>query len=516
MKVVTTEQMRAMERQAVDAGISEDTLMESAGLATARRIGQLFDTLRGRRVVVLVGPGNNGGDGMVAARYLADWGALVTLYMATARRRDDKFEDCQARRVRVVEAEDDHDQWQLGSYVSLAEVVVDAMLGIGTDRPLEGPIRDAVASIQKFGTNHRDIHLVAVDVPSGMNSDTGETDGVCFPATLTLTLGAPKTGLFRFPGAAFTGEVETLPIGLPDGAGAQVDMELADRDSIAGVLPRRPRDGHKGSFGSVLLVAGSRRFAGAPVLAASAAYRAGAGIVTLATAEPVYLLAAPRLLEQVHLPLPASAEGGISAASAGAVANAMNRAAATVIGPGLGDTEETRRLVQALLLSADEEGPPIVVDADALNALAGLEGWHASLKSHAVLTPHPGEMARLLGRSTEQVQHDRVGAARESSDAWGQTLVLKGAYTVVASPGERTTLIPFANPLLGTAGTGDVLAGIIGALLARGMTPHDAAVAGAYVHGAAAERLRPELGASGMLASDLLIEIPRVIRDISV
>ncbi|MEX2599854.1 MAG: NAD(P)H-hydrate epimerase, partial [Dehalococcoidia bacterium] len=285
MKVVTVEEMRHLEQKAVQAGVTEDMLMETAGLVVARRIAQLADGIRGKRIVVLVGPGNNGGDGMVAARYLADWGALVTLYMTSARRREDKFEDCRTRRLRIVEAKDDPDQWQLSSYVPLADVVLDAVLGIGAGRPLEGPIRQIIASLQAMNHEQPSLKLVALDVPTGLDADSGACDEVCFPADITLTLGAPKLGLFRFPGAQWKGRVETLPIGIPEQAFEDIATELAEDAQVRRLLPPRPLNGHKGTFGNVIAIAGSRRFIGAPLLVAGAAYRTGAGLVTLAAPE---------------------------------------------------------------------------------------------------------------------------------------------------------------------------------------------------------------------------------------
>jgi hydroxyethylthiazole kinase-like uncharacterized protein yjeF len=509
MKIVSVAQMQELERSSVAAGVSLDALMDNAGLAIARRITQIIDGIKGKRVVVLVGPGNNGGDGMVAARYLADWGALITLYMTTARRREDRLEECRTRRVRVTEAVDDMDQWQLMSYVPLADAVVDAVLGIGNERPLDPLLSSIFTSLAKLKAEEPALRYIAVDVPTGLQADTGVCDEACFQASVTLTLGAPKLGLYRFPGADHVGRIDILPIGLPDDAGAEVQVELADAMTVAPLLPKRPLDGHKGSFGSVLVLAGSRRFIGAPVLAATAAYRAGAGIVTLAAPESAYRLAASSLLEQVHLPLPETPDGYAAAEGAGIARAAMEGASAAVIGPGLGDSESVRQLLQALLLSGDAPQTPTVIDADALNALAKSYGWWEQLTTQAVLTPHPGEMARLLSRPVTDIQQDRLATATAAAAHWGQVVVLKGAHTVVADPGGKAAINPFANPTLATAGTGDVLSGIIGALLAQGLAPYDAALAGVHLHAEAGERASAEIGASGLLASDLLSEIPK-------
>jgi NAD(P)H-hydrate epimerase len=503
--------MQELERRAVASGVSENSLMETAGLIAARRLAQITDGVRAKRIVILVGPGNNGGDGMVAARYLSEWGALVTLYMATERRRDDKFEDCRARHIRIVEALDDIGLLELASYVTLADVVVDAVLGIGNDRPLSGSIRVIFEEIARLKVERPKLKYIALDVPSGLNADTGDIDPCCFSASVTLTLGAPKFGLYRFPGAAYVGSVEVLNIGLPSEVDADFLTELCDESAIVRLVPKRPLDGHKGTFGNLLVVAGSRRFIGAPVLATTAAFRAGVGLVTLAAPNTASRLAGPALAEQVHLPLAETPDGHVAASAAGEIRAAADKSTALVIGPGLGDVDSVRGLLQALLLTEPYLLTPSVIDADALNALAQTYRWWESLKAPAVLTPHPGEMGRLLGKTVPQVQDDRVATAQQAASEWGQVVVLKGAHTVIASPDGRTAISPFANPALASAGTGDVLSGIIGALLAQGMLPYAAARLGVYVHAAAAERLSLKIGSSGLLASDIHAETPVVM-----
>ena len=513
MKVVTSAEMRLLESRAADAGVPAESLMESAGLAVARSIARRLDGVRSKRIVVLVGPGNNGGDGMVAARYLADWGAVVTLYMTTARRREDRFEECRERRCRVVEAAEDLESWQLESYLSLADLVLDAVLGIGAHPVLDPILRAIFESVGQMRKQPQRPLFAALDLPTGLDADTGECDEACFPADVTLALGAPKVGLLQFPGAGHAGEIETLSIGLPEGVDAGLPLDLMDASLSRSVLPPRHADGHKGSFGSVLVVGGHRRYVGAPVLAASAAYRVGAGLVSLAAPESVSRIAAVQLIEQVHTPLAETPDGGVAGESAAAARQALNEASAAVIGPGLGTGEPSAAFLRSLLLTEPAVHTPLVLDADALNILANVYDWPSMLSAPAVLTPHPGEMGRLLGRAAYEVQEDRKGAAAASAERWGHVVVLKGAHTVVAAPDGRVALSPFANPALATAGSGDVLAGVIGGLLGQGMERYEAAVAGVYLHGAAAERWRASNGSGGMLASDLLTLLPRVTED---
>lgn len=514
MKVVSVEQMRELERRAIEAGVPEDALMEAAGLAVARRIGQMEGGIRGRRIIVFVGPGNNGGDGMVAARYLADWGALVTLYMTSPRRREDKLEECKARRLRIIEAADDQDHWALNSYLPLTDLVVDAVLGIGAELPLAGGIRSALEALLAARSGRPDLQIVAVDAPSGLDADTGELDESTPRADLTLTLGAPKVGLFRFPGASATGTIETLHIGLPQGIDDDMPMTLADVEHVAPLLPSRPLDAHKGTFGTALIVAGSRNYVGASVLASAAAYRAGAGLVTLAAPIGTYNLAAAQMREATYLPLLESSDGTVAAAAAKDVLAGAKRASAAVVGPGLGNSEPVVNFLQSLLLGESSLELPTVIDADALNCLAGLYGWPAHLQAEAVLTPHPGEMSRLMRMSVGEVEENRLRAATDAAREWRQVVVLKGAFTLVAAPDGRSAISPFANPGLATAGSGDVLAGAIGGLMAQGLSPFDAAVVGVHIHAAAGERVRQQLGDSGMMAGDLVPQLPRVTREL--
>ena len=511
MKLVTTAQMRQVEEQAAAAGVSLDALMETAGLTVARRIAQLLDGVRGKRLLVLVGPGNNGGDGMVAARYLSDWGALVTLYMTSSRRREDKFEECRSRRVRIVEARDDRDQVALSTYLPLTDLVLDAVLGTGQDRPLDGPLRDLFAKLCEVTERQRSLKLIAVDVPTGVDADTGAVDDACPKMDVTITLGLPKVGLFRFPAAAYVGRLEIADIGLPAGVDGDIALELADDRLVASLLPPRPLESHKGTYGKLLVVGGSRNYVGAPVLACGGAYRAGAGLVTLASPISAYRLAATQMAESTYLPLEETADGQVAVANAAAVRTALAGSAAAVLGPGLGQSDAVREFVQQTLLVEPAPVSPLVLDADALNALAQTYGWPDQLKTPVVLTPHPGELARLLRCTAAEVQQDRVATAQRAAQTWGQVLVLKGAHTVVAAPDGRACVSPFANPALASAGTGDVLAGVIGGLLAQGIGPYDAAVAGVHLHGSAGERVRAELGDAGLLASDLLPHIPRVM-----
>ena len=513
MKIVTVEQMQALEVAAGKAGVSTDALMEKAGLAVAGKAIQRLASPRGARVLVLVGPGNNGGDGLVAARYLHQWGARAQLYLCVPRSDPDpNLAVAEERGIPVATAADDPSLVLLRRHLESTSLIIDAVLGTGSARPLKGQLKEIMAQVS--GARQRQATpLLAVDLPTGLNADTGAVDPACPGADTTVVLGYPKIGHYTFPGASVTGHLEIVDIGLPAGLDGNISLELVTPELVRSLLPSRPLEAHKGTFGRLLVVAGSRSYVGATFLACIGAYRAGAGLVTLATARGVYTIAAANLTEATHLPLEETETGGISSQAVPMVQDATGSYAALVVGCGLGQEPETRQFIQELVFHTPSLADvPMVLDADALNTLAQVQNWHTSLTARAVLTPHPGEMARLTGLSTSRVQEQRLETTREAADNWGQVVVLKGAFTIIASPEGTARISPFANPGLASAGTGDVLAGVIGGLLAQGLSPVDAATCGVYLHGAAAEELRQELGDAGLMASDLLPELPRRIK----
>ena len=512
MKIVTVEQMKALEAASARAGVSVDALMEKAGLAVASQATELLESPRGARVLVLVGPGNNGGDGLVAARYLHQWGARVQIYLCAPRPSSDpKLEQAEDRGIPVTSSEDDPSYALLHRHLSSTSLIIDAIIGTGKARPLQGGLKAILESVAQ-ARGERVILLLAVDLPTGLDAETGALDPACQGADVTVTLGYPKVGHYTFPGASVAGRLVIADIGIPAGLDAEIALELITPDLLRSLLPRRTLEAHKGTFGRLMVVGGSRNYIGAPILACNGAYRAGAGLVTLAAAHTVDAIVAPRVVEATHLPLPETDAGGITSEGASLVREALSGYEALLVGCGLSQEAEVTEFVQALLLQEPALKTPMVLDADALNVLAHLPGWWERLKTPAVLTPHPGEMARLTSLSTGQVQSARLDTAREAAKRWGQVVVLKGAFTVVASHEGATHLSPFANPALASAGTGDVLAGVIGGLLAQGLTALDAATCGVYLHAAAAEELRTHLGDAGLVASDLLAEIPRRIK----
>lgn len=548
IKVFSVDQMVAAEQAADAAGHSYAQMMEDAGRGLAQAILQRFD-VRGMQILVLVGPGNNGGDGLVAGRYLAQAGAEVAFYLYRPR---DAAEDENVARVQEMglfeaNAEDDQRYRVLRLRLRGTEMIIDALLGTGVDRPIGGELAKLMRQVngalqerrEEAGTEFarqeeghtgkagveadgagkltniaalpdRDNSagraaagpfIVAVDCPSGLNCDTGELDALAFPAGLTVTFAGPKRGHFIFPGAAAVGELVVADIGIgPDLAPVrEVDVELATADVARGILPERPIDGHKGTFGKALIVAGSAGYWGAPVLCGRGAYRAGAGLVALAVPKAVRPVAAGQLPEATYPPAPDAETFGVEGAHF--VAQILADYDALLVGPGLGPDAGT---FLETLLDTVKKFPPLVVDADGLNALSGMDGGPQRLSPGAVLTPHPGEMAHLLGRDASAVgERERLQVAQESAARWQHVVVLKGAFTVVAAPDGRCAILPFANPLLGSAGSGDVLAGVIVSLLGQGLAAYEAAVLGTYLHGAAGELARQALGEAGLLSGEL-------------
>lgn len=509
MKIVTTEQMRQIEQASAGIGLPSNVLMEKAGKAVAEEVRKILGNVGQQHILFLIGPGNNGGDGLVAARHLSDWGARVSLCLSGERAEDANLKQVRERGLTLVEAAKDGNLSRFKELFSSVTCVVDALFGTGKVRPFEGAIRQVLELIAVARKTNRGLRIVALDLPSGLDADNGEVDPATLYADDTITLGFPKSGLFSFPGAERVGRLTVTDIGIPTCLAESVDTELITAEWAKAEVPRRPLDANKGTFGKVMVVAGSINYIGAAYLACSGALRVGAGLVTLATASSLQPILAAKLTEVTYFPLPEHEAGIISPQAVALLSQQLGQYNVLLLGCGLGQSQSAREMVNSLL--AKPELPVLVLDADALNILAKIPGWQ-ELAPDAIITPHPGEMARLCGLSVAEVQSDRVGIARKLAREWHKTIVLKGAYTVVAAPSGYCMVSPFANPGLASAGTGDVLAGAIAGLLAQGLCLLDAAALGVYLHGEAGEMVKGTLGDAGMTASDLLPVLPLVIK----
>ena len=519
MKIVTSQQMREIEMRSEQAGVSTDALMETAGLQVARRVRDHVGHvghLAGVPISILVGPGNNGGDGLVTARHLHAWGARVTVYLCLDRRTPDpKLELVRERDITVVHGAEDDGLAKLRELLASSDVVVDSILGTGRARPIEGALREVLRVLRSSKGQRSDLRIVAMDLPTGLDSDTGGVDPACVPADVTATLGYPKVGLFTLPGADIVGTLEVEDIGIPPNLDGDIGLELMTPAWAAPTLPQRPSGAHKGTFGRTLVVAGSRNYVGAAYLAAAAATRVGAGLVAIALPESLQAAVASKAAEPIYVPLPEASPGVIAAEAASTILDHMADYDAMLLGCGLGQAAPTAEFVERVLYSG-EAMPPTVVDADGLNILSRSQdpGWWTRFAARAIVTPHPGEMARLMGEQDGPAQQERIGKTSQAAASWNKVTVLKGAHTVVAAPDGGAMLSPFANPGLASAGTGDVLAGTIAGLLSQGLSIEDAAALGVFLHGQAGERVRQELGDTGMIASDLLGELPKAIKEL--
>jgi hydroxyethylthiazole kinase-like uncharacterized protein yjeF len=515
VKILSTSQMRQVEQDCANIGLPPAKLMENAGKAFAEEARRILGNIKKQVVLMLIGPGNNGGDGLVAARYFHDWGAKVTLFLFGDRVPDDQnftlVQECGMDCVSITEGENLD---KLESRLASSNAVVDALFGIGTVRPFHDTLKSALDKVSDAKRNKPSLRIIALDLPSGLNADTGAVDPSCLYADNTITLGLPKTGLLKAPGIERAGRITVADIGIPAYLVDEVTDEMVDKELARSLLPQRPLQANKGTFGRVLIIAGSINYIGAAYLASSGALRVGAGLVTLATATSLQPILAAKLTEVTYLPLPEAQRGIISPSAAKLIHQNLNSYNTLLLGCGLGQGRAAVEFVENTILRARAIPLPLVLDADALNTLARIPEWWQRLTGDAILTPHPGEMARLTGVSVAEVQMDRLGIAKRAATTWNKTIVLKGAYTVITAADGRTRTYPATNPGLASAGTGDVLSGIIAGLLAQGTSLFDAASLGVFLHGEAGEMVRSQLGDAGMLANDLLPVLPLVIKQL--
>jgi hydroxyethylthiazole kinase-like uncharacterized protein yjeF len=520
MKLVTTSEMQRLE---AECSVPLAQLMENAGLAVAQEAWLMLGEIAERRILVLAGPGNNGGDGLVAARHLKDWGADVIVYLLKPRKDDDPvYVQAIERAIPTIVEGDDDTPKRLSDAMSGAELVIDALLGTGARRAIEAPLAYVLDMLRDARAKRLPPRLIAADVPTGVDADTGLADPHTVAADQTVALGFSKVGLHVFPGSQYAGQVEVVDIGIPSSMASEVKTELLSRRWAQEHLPARPADAHKGTFGSVMVVAGSPKYTGAAYLSCTGALRSGAGIVTLACGQSIHPILAAKLTETTFEPLD-DKDGALTAHEAHTILRAMADRGyeSLLVGPGLGEGGYQQAFLRGLLPVLSTEPArerralrAIVIDADGLNNLAKIDNWPALIKVPAILTPHPGEFSRLTALDIADVQADRLALARRYADKWGVTVLLKGAPTIVAAPDGRARINAYTNPGLATGGTGDVLAGTIAGFIAQGVEPFDAACLGLFVGTLAGELVRQELGSAGMLASDVAHAIPRAMRDL--
>ena len=536
MKVVTAAQMRQIDKDTIEGiGIPGIVLMETAGSEIVRVIERHYPTAQ--CIGVFVGKGNNGGDGLVIARQLAHVGHDVKIFLVSPQCRftgeartnldiaiklgmqieevltqanliDALGYDLSIKRNNVLKGSN--------SRITCCDLLVDAIFGIG----LRGNVKDAIANVIN-AINDLPIPILAVDLPSGLDADTGAPLGTCVHADRTVTISLPKRGLLVHPGVELAGKLDIVDIGFPkqvvDAQNIAVNWTTAK--DAAGWIPSRSPASYKGSFGRVLVVAGSTGMTGAAALTSEAALRTGAGLVTLAVPKSLNPIFEVKLSEVMTLPLPETDAGSIAESAVLQILEFAEKTKSVLaVGPGLSQHPETVALVHRLVKVNSEQGLGLqmVVDADGLNALAQTTELISLLGSGAVLTPHPGEMARLTNTSIPTLEADRIRTAEKFANQYGVTLVLKGAPTVTADPNENIWINSTGNPGMATAGMGDVLTGIIAGLAAQNVPSETAAVLGVYLHGLAGDIAAKKLGLHGLIASDVLRAVPKAISTLAV
>ncbi len=544
MKLVTVSEMRSIEQEADSNGLTYARMMENAGLHLAQEVLQLSYSWENEDepnlVLGLVGPGNNGGDTLVALAHLAKKGWKASAYLIHRKSTGDelikRLEDAGGE---IVSNEKDAGNKQLRNMLQNAGVLLDGVLGTGFKPPLKDEIGKTLSAIREIiGQMEWPPYVIAVDCPSGVDCDTGQAVEQTLPADVTVTMAAVKQGLLKLPAFDLAGELRVIEIGELDELKTwkSVKNEVADEKLVSALLPERSSDAHKGTFGTVMVASGSINYTGAVLLSGKAAYRSGAGLVMLAVPAPLHTALAGQFPEATWVLLPHEM-GVIASGAVEVLSKNLERVTALLTGPGLGLEETTGEFLSGILSgnsdklphgrmgfvkgsSPGEEQkhtslPPLIIDADGLKLLAKIKNWWKILPSTSILTPHPGEMSILSGLPIEEIQNNRLEIASKHAAEWGQVVVLKGAFTVIASPDGRTTTIPVATPALARAGTGDVLAGIISGLRAQRLDAYDAARVGAWIHAQAGLNAANFLGSTAaVLAGDVLDAIPDVLANL--
>ncbi len=513
-RLVTGAQMARIDSGAIQRGVSGIQLMERAGRGAARVLADLVGGFPGKRIVVLCGKGNNGGDGFVIADLAASAGASVSAFLLAteAQVKGDARHHLERARGNGLDFEQIRDFNGLGrisSALSGASAAVDALLGTGIRGGPRGLVAGAIESLQDA-----DCPILAVDVPSGLDADSGRAEGPCAAATRTVTFGLPKAGQFRYPGRALCGTLICADIGLPPAAvdAENVNVQLIAAHGVGPLLPRRPPDAHKGDCGRVVILAGSTGFTGAAALCAHGALRSGAGLVQVGVPESLNDILEVKLTEAMTHPLPEVRKPRCLALRArGDIQRLVATADCVALGPGLGMYRETVQLVRRIVHDIQA---PLVLDADGINALAGAPDNLKTRAAPTVITPHPGEFARLTGLDVAAVRSDPIGSAQTLARSADVIVILKGAPTVVAVPGGRTYVNPSGNAGMASGGSGDVLTGILAALIGQGMDPETAACLGVYVHGLAGDLCAEHMCEAGLTAGDVASALPRARRAI--
>lgn len=505
MRIVSVKEMQQIEKSADADGLSYEKMMRNAGRGVAEWVLQNTSTGIQRGVIGLVGSGNNGGDTLIALTELSRRGARTLAFLAKSRDQDPLIEDYITTGGAVVDISKGDSLDKFKAALRSDGVILDGILGTGLKLPVRGELRDVMGNLRNMILNRPDALRIAVDCPSGVDCDTGEASEVALPADDTLCMAAMKQGLLKHPARALAGNLHFIDIGL-DEISKHISKELPrmlTQDFVFTNLPKRPPSGHKGTFGTCLVIAGSDSYTGAAFLAGKGAYRAGCGLVHIGTLPVVKTSLAGQLIEAVWTLLPALGDG-YDREGVRSLQDPLDKADSLVVGPGWGLSEENESFLGELLAAIPADTPTLF-DADGLKLLGHYERWWELVPQNTILTPHPGEMAILTGLEISEIQSDRWNTAKAYAQEWGLTLVLKGAETVIATSEGTLFVNPISDSALATAGSGDVLAGVIGGLMAQGLSTEKAALSGVWLHAQAGKIAHSYIGTDvSVTALDIL------------
>ncbi|MGA2516293.1 MAG: NAD(P)H-hydrate dehydratase [Thermodesulfobacteriota bacterium] len=513
MKVATAEQMQELDRKSIETyRIPGIVLMENAGRGAAEVISDTFPDIRNKKIAIIAGKGNNGGDGFVIARYLLNRGVSVRAYLLTDPKglrgdAETNFTIFHRMKGEVVPVPSSKDYIKVKRDIEKFDILIDGIFGTGLDAEVRGYYREVIDHLNTIQKP-----MVAIDIPSGLDADTGKPLGTAIRAFLTITFGLPKIGHLIPPGIDYVGKVKVIDIGIPRRLVEEerIPTYLLEKEEIQKWLsvPRNPNT-HKGDYGHLLVIAGSVGKTGAAAMASQAALRVGAGLVTLALPKSLNAVMEIKLTEVMTEPLPETAKQTLSLRAFGTIVRLCENKKAVVIGPGLGTFKETQSLVLKLIKTLDL---PIILDADGLTALATQPKTLPIKNRSFILTPHPGEMARLIRSQTKEVLEDRVGLSRNFSQSQHVHLVLKGHPTLITTPKGEVFINPTGNAGMASGGTGDVLTGMIGGLVCQGFDILTSVQIAVYIHGLAGDEVAREIGEKSLIATDILQRLPTLLR----
>ncbi len=508
IKIATSEEMKQLDRAAQTRfGVSSLILMENAGVQSVRYIEERYGNLKDKNTAVVCGKGNNGGDGLVIARHLSNKGAYVTVYLLSSAKEISKDSKTNLEIIKKMGIPVYTSAPNIQSGLKKADIIVDAIFGTGLKKDISGIYAKAITLI-----NRSKKPVIAVDIPSGIDSDNGQIKGCAVRADLTVTFCLPKIGHLAYPGAEYSGSLKIADISIPKSLvdEGSVKTHLITKDAVSEILPKRRPDAHKGEFGHLFILAGSPGLTGAAVMAGFSALRIGTGLVTLGVPEGLNHIFETKITEAMTLPLSQTNEQTINPAAKNKILNFLKKTDAAAIGPGLSQNRETAQLIRELIR---EIKMPMVIDADGINALAGHADILRKTKAQIIITPHPGELSRLINITADDINRDRIAIARKASQQYNIIVVLKGANTVIAEPDGNVYINNTGNPGMASGGTGDVLTGMIAGLICQKVSPINAAIAGVFLHGLAGDITARQKGETGLIAGDMIKKIPEAIEN---